>query len=83
MSGNEIICKIDMTALEQIVYVDNHILRFKLDMLYKALNQLCYSKEIYTVHLFGNEDFIDGIMSDMFADEMTQYGDNKIKVEVN
>lgn len=47
------------------------------------MNNLCYAESIYTVHYYGNEDFIDGIMSDMFADEMTNYEQNKIKVEVN
>lgn len=79
----EIICNIDMFSLNQTAHLDNQSFSFPTDDLYKSLTAVCYDQKVYKVHFFGNEDYIDGIMSDMFADEVTRYGQNIIEIEVN
>lgn len=81
--SDTIICYIDMFSAMQTIDYGNGKQSIQTDELYKTLNNLCYSEKIYKVHFYGNEEYIEGIASDMFADEVTHYGKNIIEIEVN
>ena len=43
----------------------------------------CYSDNIYNIHLFGNWQFLEGIVEQISIEEQTKYNTHKILLEVN
>lgn len=82
-SDEVIVCELDLFRKMQGVICGNETTYVPTEMLYKTINEMCYSKKVYNVHFFGNKEYIDGIVSEMYADEMTHYSKNRITVEIN
>lgn len=82
--NNEIICNINLFSLNQYVdFPDGRSMQVPFENLPHFLQGVCYEEGIYTIHLFGNEKFIEGIIEDIKSYEIMSYSENKIKFEVN
>jgi hypothetical protein len=44
---------------------------------------MCDRYDTYNVHLFGNENYIDGLIQDINQYQVTNYSNKKINFEVN
>ena len=75
---DEIICFIDMFSLTQHVKIGEQITTVPTNDLGKILPSLCYSNQTNKIHLFGNEMYIEGIISEII--ENTDYSTIEIKV---
>lgn len=47
------------------------------------LRYRCYEHDIFNVRLDGNEDYLNGLEVKILEEEIRQYGEAKIRVEVN
>lgn len=83
-----IYCTINLFDADQVIYMiqnnqEKEIAKVPLDFLDKSLAGLCYSKNIYNIHLFGIDAFVNEIAEKINKYEELKYSNNKIKVEVN
>lgn len=83
-----IYCNINLFAVDQVIYAhdgttEKEIAKTTLEHLNKVLPTLCYEKNIYNIHLYGLESFVQEIANGIMVYENLKYSDNKIKVEVN
>lgn len=76
--NEEIVCFIDMFSLTQNVKVGEKIIPISTNEIGKILPSLCYSNHINKIHLFGNDVFIDGIVTEI--SENQDYSNLEIKV---
>ena len=86
----ELICTIHLFDLHQYVLLNDgseppykEIAITSLDSLAEVLPQMCDRHDIYNVHLFGNENYIDGLVQDINQYQLTNYSNKKINFEVN
>lgn len=84
----EIVCNISMFSMNQIVYIYNNEKKpatFQINTtdLQDQLINMCYSKNIYKIHFFGNEEYISGLVEQIRTKEAANYQVNKIKIGVN
>lgn len=47
------------------------------------LRYRCYEHKIFNVHLYGNNEYLAMLEEKILEEEIKQYGEAKIKVEVN
>ena len=47
------------------------------------LKYKCYEQEIFNVHLYGNNEYLTMLEEKLLEEEIKEYGEAKIKVEVN
>lgn len=83
-----IYCKINLFDMDQVIYLikdetEKEIAKAPLEYLDGTLAALCHEKEVYSVHLFGLEDFVTDIANKINKTEELMFSQNKIKVEVN
>ena len=76
--NNEIICFVDMFSLTQNVKIGEQIISIPTTDLGRTLPSLCYSNQTNKIHLFGNETYIDGIVTEI--QENQDYSNLEIKV---
>ena len=76
--NNEIICFVDMFSLIQNVKIGEQIMSIPTADLGQTLPSLCYSNQTNKIHLFGNETYIDGIVTEI--QENQDYSNLEIKV---
>lgn len=83
--GKEIICDINLFTLNQSVTLPDGTLKRIPggEALVSYLLGACYDNSINTIHFFGNEEYISGIIEEIKTNEMFCYGINNIKCEVN
>lgn len=48
-----------------------------------VLPQVCNEFHTNELHLFGNTSYLNGIVEEIQNDEMCNYSENKLKIEVN
>lgn len=83
-----IYCNINLFDSDQVIYMiqnneEKEIAKVPLDFLDKSLTGLCYNKNIFNIHLFGIDAFVNEIAEKINKYEELNYSNNKIKVEVN
>ena len=83
-----IYCSINLFDADQKVFiiengVEKEIAKAPLDYLDGALVSLCHDKDVYNIHLFGLESFVNDIATGISKTENAMFSQNKIKVEVN
>lgn len=76
--NDEIICFVDMFSLTQNVKIGEQIISIPTNELGRTLPSLCYSNKTNKIHLFGNEMYIDGIITEI--QENQNYSNLEIKV---
>lgn len=76
--NNEIICFVDMFSLTQNVKIGEQVISIPTTDLGQTLPSLCYSNQTNKIHLFGNETYIDGIVTEI--QENQDYSNLEIKV---
>lgn len=76
--NDEIICYVDMFSLTQNVNIGEKNISVPTNDLGKILPSLCYSNQTNKIHLFGNEMYINGIISEI--EEQQNYSNLEIKV---
>lgn len=76
--NEEIVCFIDMFSLTQNVQIGEKIIPISTNEISKILPSLCYSNHTNKIHLFGNDIFIDGIVTEI--NENQDYSNLEIKV---
>ena len=76
--NNEIICFVDMFSLTQNIKIGEQIISIPTTDLGRTLPSLCYSNQTNKIHLFGNETYIDGIVTEI--QENQDYSNLEIKV---
>ena len=76
--NEEIVCFIDMFSLTQNVQISEKIIPISTNEISKILPSLCYSNHTNKIHLFGNDIFIDGIVTEI--NENQDYSNLEIKV---
>lgn len=82
--SNEIVAYIDPTSLNQKVLFPEGDLRMVSTAEFgRAIIPLCKEHNLFNLHLFGHDEFIEGIVEEIKCAEAEVYGVNKIKVEVN
>lgn len=84
MENNTIICQIEMFSKSQsVIFPDGKEARVALEDITSYIPAVCYNHHIPKVHLFGNEEYIAGLLQEMWAYEKTTYGKNELEIEVN
>lgn len=91
MVDNFLTCSINLFDKKQdIVLIKNSdfdnaiITHCDLSDLGKTLTDICFSENIDTIHIYGNEEFIKKITNDIdIHSGCSAYSNNMIKVEVN
>lgn len=85
-----IYCKINLFDADQIIYLidtekgqEKEIAKAPLEYLDSTLATLCHDKQVYNIHLFGLNDFVEDIAKQINKTENLLFSQNKIKVEVN
>lgn len=84
MENNVLICKVDMFALDQqVIYPDGETEYVSTPELGKYLPVVCYQHNYPKIHLIGNEEFISGLVQEIWQAERTEYNKNDLEIEVN
>ena len=91
MKDKFLICHINLFTKKQgIILIENNdfsnanIMSCDLQDLGKTLTDICFSENIDTIHIYGNEEFIKKITNEIdIHSECSAYSNNMIKVEVN
>lgn len=91
MTDKFLACNINLFSKNQdIILIENSdfnnaiITPCDLSDLGKTLTDICFSENIDTIHIYGNEEFIKKIINDIdIHSECSAYSNNMIKVEVN
>ena len=83
-----IYCRINLFDADQTIYLieeenQKELAKTQLEYLDGTLAALCHEKEVYSVHLFGLDDFVIDIANKINKTEELMFSQNKIKVEVN
>ena len=84
-----LICNINLFDAEQSLYQVEEgsdqklVAKVPLEHMGKALVDICKEVDTYNVHLFGHKDFIQDIVETTSKEEMKEYSENKINIEVN
>ena len=84
-----IFCKPELFDLHQHIYIiDNKggqsmTALSTIEDLPKTLFSLCYSKNIFDIHLVGNKSYLDPIVESIKEFEIKTYNNSKIKIGVN
>jgi hypothetical protein len=76
--NKEILCFIDMFSLTQNIQIGEKVMSISTSEIGKVLPSLCYSNHTNKIHLFGNDAFIDGIITEI--SENQDYSSLEIKV---
>ena len=83
-TNNTLVCYIDMfSAAQSVLFPDGKEARVALNDIADYIPAVCYNHNIPKAHLFGNEEFINGLVQDIWAYEKTNYGKNNLEIEVN
>lgn len=85
---NKIVCNIDLgLGLQHVYYFKNDKQISEESIAFSDLvNYLvatCYQDNIYNIHLFGNQKYLEGIIEQISIEEQTKYSTHKILLEVN
>lgn len=85
MDNNVILCNVALFNMRAtIIYPDGSRDAIPINDLIKYLPQICHHDGVYNVHMFGNKEYIDGLIGQMIAEEALNYSlGNKIIFEVN
>lgn len=84
MESNTLVCYIDMfTKTQSVIFPDGKESRVALENVAGYIPAVCYNHNIPKAHLFGNEEFISGLLQDIWTYEKTNYGKNELEIEVN
>lgn len=91
MTDKFLACNINLFSKNQdIILIENSdfnnatITSCDLSDLGKTLTDICFSENIDTIHIYGNEEFIKKIINDIdIHSGCSAYSNNMIKVEVN
>ena len=91
MKDKFLVCNINLFTKEQSIllikdsdYSTASITPCDLSDLGKTLTDICFSENIDTIHIYGNEEFIKKIINDIdIHSGCSAYSNNMIKVEVN
>lgn len=75
---DEILCYVYMFALEQTVKLVDKEVSVPTYKLGTVLPSLCESEHYDTIHLYGNEKYIDGIVQEIY--ENKNYSNIMVKV---
>lgn len=76
--NKEVICFIDMFSLKQNVKIGEQIFSVPTNNLEEILPSLCYNNQSNKLHLFGNETYVEGIVTKI--QENQNYSNLEIKV---
>ena len=81
-----LICKVDLFVLDQQIYAataegQNKIASVPLDRVAETMGSLSFMQKINNIHLFGNEEYLNGIAE--FIKTTYNYGNDNIEIEVN
>lgn len=79
----ELRCIIDLFEQPMIIYPAGNREKIDLKELKDYIPQICHSEDIYKVHFYGNESYINGILEEIQESELIEYSINKIEYEVN
>jgi hypothetical protein len=89
----KVVCNFSLFDMEQTVYIHTEengaesyqqIGKCSLEDLGKIVTNVCFSENIDTVHLYGHNKYIEGILQDIdFHSGCSAYSNGMIKVEVN
>ena len=88
----KVICNFNLFDIEQTMYVYieedgvkrvNPIGRCKFENLGHMLVEICYANDANRIHLFGNEEYVNGILHDIDLHSGSAYSNGMIQVEVN
>ena len=91
MKDKFLVCNINLFTKEQSIilikdsdYSTASIMSCDLSDLGKTLTDICFSENIDTIHIYGNEEYIKKITNDIdIHSGCSAYSNNMIKVEVN
>lgn len=84
----KIVCNIEPGLMKQTVfyYKGEQLIsseRIEMNNLVNYLLGVCYSDNIYNLHLLGNWSYLSGIIEQIQTEEVTKYSENRIIIEVN
>ena len=85
MEDKVLVCKINMfMEFQYLEFGDGEpSIGVPFDDLATVLPTTCYEHGYNKIHLFGNENYISGLIQDIRAEETRVYSENKLKFEVN
>lgn len=79
-----LICNVDMFAANQsVIYPDGRKNEVIADNLASMLPSLCQAGGYTKVHFFGNQSYIDGIITELRTVEALVCNNNHLEIEVN
>ena len=80
-----ILCNVALFNMRATVfYPDNTTDAVAVTDLIKYIPSVCHNDGIYKVHMFGNKEYIDGLINQMIAEEALNYSaGHRIVYEVN
>ena len=74
---NTILCYINMFSLNQQIVIDGETRFIPLDDIVKALPALCYEFNLNKIHLFGLEEFVLQLATELSLEH------SQLEIEVN
>ena len=83
-ASNTLVCYIDMfSAAQSVIFPDGNEARISIDDVAGYLPAVCYNHDIPKIHIYGNEQYISGLVPQILSYEKTHYSKNKLEIEVN
>lgn len=78
---NELLCLIDMfSSTAEVIYPDTSKENIPLLGAIKYLYETCKQENIYTLHLLGNKQYLEGLIAEH---PPVEYGCGKVEIKVN
>lgn len=79
-----LICNIDLFVINQtVICPDGHTESVDLNILPTYLTSYCHKNNILKIHLYGNEEYLNGLTEKILKEEETKYGKNNLIIERN
>jgi hypothetical protein len=78
----ELVCYVNMFDAEQTITTPRGIVKVPNGFLAALLPDICFKENVSKVHLFGNEQYISGIVKNARETAKTTYN-KEIEIEVN
>lgn len=82
--GKEVVCFIEMfDRAQSIIFPDGHEVHIALDDVPSYVPAVCYNHNVFKIHFYGANEFIEGIIDKIQINEKHEYGKSQLQFEVN
>lgn len=83
-----IVSSVNLFNTDQYIFIyddsgKREIASTTIDNLAEVIVSSCYTYDIYNIHLYGNEGYLEGFIEDIQMYNVKNYNTKKINIEVN